>query len=54
MTTEALFPYGHAEALAAEIAGARLLPLGGVGHEMPPRPVWHQVVAAILDHSAER
>jgi pimeloyl-ACP methyl ester carboxylesterase len=50
-TEDPLFSYGHAEALAAEIPGARLLPLEGVGHEMPPRPVWDQVVAAILDHT---
>jgi len=39
-TEDPLFPYGHAEALAEEIQGARLLPLEGVGHEMPPRAVW--------------
>jgi pimeloyl-ACP methyl ester carboxylesterase len=53
-TEDPLFPYGHAEALAAEIPGARLLPLKGMGHELPPRPIWDQVVAAILDHTAER
>jgi pimeloyl-ACP methyl ester carboxylesterase len=53
-TEDPLFPYGHAEALAAEIPGARLLPLEGMGHEVPPRPVWDQFVAAILDHTAER
>jgi pimeloyl-ACP methyl ester carboxylesterase len=53
-TEDPLFPYGHAEALAAEIPGARLLPLEGMGHELPPRPIWDQVVAAILDHTAER
>jgi pimeloyl-ACP methyl ester carboxylesterase len=53
-TEDPLFPYGHAEALAAEIPGARLLPLEGVGHEVPPRPVWDKVVAAMLDHTAER
>jgi pimeloyl-ACP methyl ester carboxylesterase len=52
-TEDPLFPYGHAEALAAEIPGARLLPLEGMGHEMPPRPVWDQAVAAILEHTAE-
>jgi pimeloyl-ACP methyl ester carboxylesterase len=52
-TEDPLFPYGHGEALAAEIPGARLLPLEGVGHEVPPRPVWDQVVGAILDHTAE-
>jgi pimeloyl-ACP methyl ester carboxylesterase len=53
-TEDPLFPCGHGEALAAEIPGARLLPLEGVGHEMPPRPVWDQVVAAIVEHTAER
>jgi pimeloyl-ACP methyl ester carboxylesterase len=53
-TEDPLFPYGHAEALAAEIPGARLLPLEGVGHELPPRPVWDQVVAAIRNHTGER
>jgi pimeloyl-ACP methyl ester carboxylesterase len=51
-TEDPLFPYGHAQVLAAEIPGAYLLALEGVGHEMPPRPVWDQVVAAILDHTA--
>ena len=50
-TEDPLFPSGRAEALAAEIPGAQLVPLEGVGHEMPPRPVWDQVVAAILDHT---
>jgi pimeloyl-ACP methyl ester carboxylesterase len=53
-TEDPLFPYGHAQVLAAEIPGANLLALEGVGHEMPPRPVWDQVVAAILDHTAVR
>lgn len=53
-TEDPLFPYGHAEALADEIPGARLLPLEGGGHEMPARPFWNRVVAAILDHTAER
>lgn len=50
-TEDPLFPYGHAEALAAEIPGAKLVSLEGAGHEMPPRPVWDQVVSAILDHT---
>jgi pimeloyl-ACP methyl ester carboxylesterase len=53
-TEDPLFPYGHAEALAGEIPGARLFPLEGVGHEVPPRPVWDQVVTAILEHTSER
>jgi pimeloyl-ACP methyl ester carboxylesterase len=50
-TEDPLFPLAHGEALAAEIPGARLLPLDGVGHEAPPRATWDEVVPAILDHS---
>jgi pimeloyl-ACP methyl ester carboxylesterase len=53
-TEDPLFPLGHGEALAREIPGARLVPLEGMGHEMPPRPVWDTVVEAILDHTAGR
>jgi pimeloyl-ACP methyl ester carboxylesterase len=53
-TDDPLFPYGHGEALAAEIPGARLLPLEGMGHELPPRPLWDRVVTAILQHTDER
>ena len=53
-TDDPLFPYDHAEALAGEIRGAHLVPLAGVGHEMPPRPVWDLVLAEILAHTAER
>jgi pimeloyl-ACP methyl ester carboxylesterase len=52
-TEDPLLPLGHAEALAREIPGARLLPLEGVGHEMPPREVWDEFVAAVLEHTAE-
>jgi pimeloyl-ACP methyl ester carboxylesterase/SAM-dependent methyltransferase len=47
-TEDPFLPYGHAEALANEIPDARLLPLDGVGHEMPPVAVWDAVVPAIL------
>jgi hypothetical protein len=30
-----LFPYGHGEALARGIPRAELLPLAGVGHQLP-------------------
>jgi pimeloyl-ACP methyl ester carboxylesterase len=53
-TQDPLFPFAHAEALAAEIPGARLLALEGVGHEMPPPATWDEVVAAILDHTTPR
>lgn len=51
-TEDPLFPYGHAQALAREIHGARLVPLPGVGHEMPPPAVWEVVVPAMLEHTA--
>jgi pimeloyl-ACP methyl ester carboxylesterase len=46
-----LFPLPHGEALAAEIAGARLVVLPGMGHEAPPEPLWDVVVPAILGHT---
>jgi pimeloyl-ACP methyl ester carboxylesterase len=49
-TDDPVFPPPHAEALAREIPG-RLLVIEGMGHEVPPRPVWDQVVAAILEHT---
>ncbi|RKS09418.1 pimeloyl-ACP methyl ester carboxylesterase [Nocardiopsis sp. Huas11] len=48
-TEDPLFPYGHGEALAREIPGATLVPLPGVGHQMPPYETWDTVVPAILD-----
>jgi pimeloyl-ACP methyl ester carboxylesterase len=50
-TADPLFPFGHGEALAGGIPRARLLPLEGVGHQMPPRPWWPSVIAAILRHT---
>jgi pimeloyl-ACP methyl ester carboxylesterase len=50
-TDDPLFPYPHGEALAREIPGARLVPLPGMGHQFPPRPVWDTVIPAILSQS---
>jgi pimeloyl-ACP methyl ester carboxylesterase len=50
-TEDPLFPYAHGEALAREIPGARLVPLEGAGHEVPPRPLWTLVVGGILEHT---
>ncbi|MGV9774752.1 alpha/beta fold hydrolase [Streptosporangium sp. NPDC003464] len=50
-TEDPLFPYGHAEALAREIPGAWLVPLPGMGHQMPPRQVWDTVIPAIVGHT---
>jgi pimeloyl-ACP methyl ester carboxylesterase len=43
-----LFPLPHGEPLAREIPG-RLLAVEGMGHQVPPRAVWDQVIAAILE-----
>jgi pimeloyl-ACP methyl ester carboxylesterase len=51
-TADPLYPYGHAEALARAIRDAELLPLNGVGHQMPPRAVWDTVVPALLRHTS--
>lgn len=50
-TEDPFFPFGNGEAVAAEIPGARLQPLPGVGHGLPPSVV-ATVAAAVLDHSA--
>lgn len=52
-TEDPLFPFGHGEALARGIAGARLVPLAGMGHQMPPPNLWGTVVPAILSISDE-
>jgi SAM-dependent methyltransferase len=50
-TDDPLFRYPHGETLAAEIPGARLLPLAGVGHEFPPPATWDELVPAIVEHT---
>jgi pimeloyl-ACP methyl ester carboxylesterase len=51
-TEDPCFPPEHAVALAREIAGAELILLDGVGHQVPPRSTWGLVVPAILGHTA--
>lgn len=51
-TEDPLFPLPHGEALAAEIPGAVLLPLEGMGHEVPPRAFWDVVVPALVTHTS--
>jgi len=51
-TLDRVFPAGHAQALTAEIPGARLVWLDGVGHEFPPMAVWSQVIEEIIGQSA--
>jgi pimeloyl-ACP methyl ester carboxylesterase len=47
-----MFPPAHGRALAAEIPGAELLVLDGMGHEHLPPATWDVVVPAILRHTA--
>ena len=47
-----MFPLAHGQALADEIAGARLVVLPGMGHEVPPRTLWDVVIPAIVEHTA--
>ena len=49
-TGDPLLPH-HGQALAAEIPGARLLTVEGMGHEIP-RIDWDVIVPAILEHTA--
>ncbi|GAA4934719.1 pimeloyl-ACP methyl ester carboxylesterase [Actinomycetospora succinea] len=43
-----LFPPAHGRALAAAIPGARLLELPAMGHQLPPRDTWDELVDAML------
>jgi pimeloyl-ACP methyl ester carboxylesterase len=47
-TDDPLFPPAHGVALAAEIPGAQLVELPGMGHEAPPPQLWDVVVPAIV------
>jgi pimeloyl-ACP methyl ester carboxylesterase len=47
-----LFPLAHGEALAAEIPGATLVVLEGMGHEVPPPRLWGVVAPAIIRHTS--
>ncbi|MFE5486340.1 alpha/beta fold hydrolase [Streptomyces sp. NPDC056527] len=50
-TADPMFPFGHGEALAEEIPGARLLALEGAGHGVDRRD-WDTIVRAILENTA--
>ena len=53
-TEDPLFPFPHGQALASEIRGAALVPLDGMGHEVPPPGLWDVVVPAIAEHTSRR
>ena len=46
-----LFPLRHGEALALEIPDAVLLPVPGMGHEIPPPPTWDLVLPRLVEHT---
>lgn len=48
-----LAPIGHGEALAREIPDARLVPVPGMGHDLP-RHAWDRLAGEILAHTAPR
>lgn len=49
-TDDPFFPIGHGEALVRAIRRSHLIPLAGMGHEIPPPALWPVVVPAILNH----
>jgi pimeloyl-ACP methyl ester carboxylesterase len=49
-TADPLLPFPHGEATANAIPGARLLPVEGMGHELP-RSAVPIIAAAIIDHT---
>lgn len=51
-TEDPLFPIGHGEVLSREIPRAYLVPVEGMGHQMPPPETWDVVVTAILEHTS--
>ncbi len=51
-TADPLVPLAHGRAPAAAIPGARLVELGGVGHQLPPPHTWDLVVDALVAHTA--
>ncbi|MFI1996054.1 alpha/beta fold hydrolase [Actinoplanes sp. NPDC020271] len=52
-TLDQRFPAEHPRELARVIPGSRLVWLEGVGHEVPPRAVWNQVLTEILGKPAD-
>lgn len=48
-TADPLVPLAHGQDTAERIAGARLVTIDGMGHDLPPEPV-RQMLAAMLPH----
>ncbi|TIT44247.1 MAG: alpha/beta fold hydrolase, partial [Mesorhizobium sp.] len=52
-TEDPIFPIEHGAALAAAVAGARLVRIEGGGHELHPDD-WAVIVDAIVTHTQAR
>jgi pimeloyl-ACP methyl ester carboxylesterase len=50
-TEDPIVPFAHGEEIAANIPGAQLLTMKGVGHFLP-RPEYDRLVSAILEHTS--
>jgi pimeloyl-ACP methyl ester carboxylesterase len=51
-TEDPILPFPHGQALAAEIPGARLEAMDGIGHELPEGE-WEHVIGLVLAHTAD-
>lgn len=51
-TEDPILPFPHGQALAAEIPGARLEAMDGIGHELPEGE-WDHVIGLVLAHTAD-
>ena len=50
-TADPILPFPHGEATAKAVPGAQLMPLDGVGHDLPTR-LLPTIAAAIISHTA--
>ncbi len=49
-TEDPVLPFAHGEALQKTIHNAKLIPLSGVGHELPAE-IWKKVINAIYKNT---
>lgn len=50
-TADPMFPPAHGKAIADAIPGARLVELGGIGHQLPPPHTWDLLIDTMIDHT---
>lgn len=53
-TEDPVFPLDHGQTLAREIPSASLRVVEDMGHEVPPRPTWHELVGEIAAQTTTR